>query len=223
MIKLENLSKTFVKDGNKIEVLKGLNLEIARGDSLAVVGVSGAGKSTLIHILGTLDHPTGGSLSIAGQAVFNWNEKKIAAFRNRTIGFVFQFNNLLPEFTALENAMMPAFIGGLERKKALDRAAHLLTEVGLEHRLRHKPGELSGGEQQREAIARALAMEPEILLAAEPTGNLDTETGKKIEDILVNLNVTKKITLVTVTHNKLLAERMSERILLRDGEIYEYQ
>ncbi|HRS83557.1 MAG TPA: ABC transporter ATP-binding protein, partial [Smithellaceae bacterium] len=175
MIKLENLSKTFVKDGNKIEVLKGLNLEIARGDSLAVVGVSGAGKSTLIHILGTLDHPTGGSLSIAGQTVFNWNEKKIAAFRNRTIGFVFQFNNLLPEFTALENAMMPAFIGGLERKKALDRAAHLLTEVGLEHRLRHKPGELSGGEQQRVAIARALAMEPEILLADEPTGNLDTE------------------------------------------------
>jgi len=222
MIRLENLSKTFVKDGNKIEVLKGLNLEIARGDSLAVVGVSGAGKSTLIHILGTLDHPTGGSLSIAGQTVFNWNEKKIAAFRNRTIGFVFQFNNLLPEFTALENAMMPAFIGGLERKKALDRAAHLLTEVGLEHRLRHKPGELSGGEQQRVAIARALAMEPEILLADEPTGNLDTETGKKIEDLLIALNAEKKITLVVVTHNRLLAERMSGRIGLRDGKIYDF-
>jgi lipoprotein-releasing system ATP-binding protein len=222
MIKLENLSKTFVKDGNKIEVLKGLNLEIAKGDSLAVVGVSGAGKSTLIHILGTLDHPTGGSLSIAGQAVFNWNEKKIAAFRNRTIGFVFQFNNLLPEFTALENAMMPAFIGGLERKEALDRAAHLLTEVGLEHRLRHKPGELSGGEQQRVAIARALAMEPEILLADEPTGNLDTETGKKIEDLLIALNAEKKITLVVVTHNRLLAERMSGRIGLRDGKIYDF-
>ena len=222
MIKLENLSKTFVKDGNKIEVLKGLNLEIARGDSLAVVGVSGAGKSTLIHILGTLDHPTGGSLSIAGQAVFNWNEKKIAAFRNRTIGFVFQFNNLLPEFTALENAMMPAFIGGLERKEALDRAARLLTEVGLEHRLRHKPGELSGGEQQRVAIARALAMEPEILLADEPTGNLDTETGKKIEDLLIALNAEKKITLVVVTHNRLLAERMSGRIGLRDGKIYDF-
>ena len=222
MIKLENLSKTFVKDGNKIEVLKGLNLEIARGDSLAVVGVSGAGKSTLIHILGTLDHPTGGSLSIAGQAGFNWNEKKIAAFRNRTIGFVFQFNNLLPEFTALENAMMPAFIGGLERKEALDRAARLLTEVGLEHRLRHKPGELSGGEQQRVAIARALAMEPEILLADEPTGNLDTETGKKIEDLLIALNAEKKITLVVVTHNRLLAERMSGRIGLRDGKIYDF-
>ena len=222
MIKLENLSKTFVKDGNKIEVLKGLNLEIAKGDSLAVVGVSGAGKSTLIHILGTLDHPTGGSLSIAGQAVFNWNEKKIAAFRNRTIGFVFQFNNLLPEFTALENAMMPAFIGGFHRKEALDRATHLLTEVGLEHRLRHKPGELSGGEQQRVAIARALAMEPEILLADEPTGNLDTETGKKIEDLLIALNAEKKITLVVVTHNRLLAERMSGRIGLRDGKIYDF-
>ncbi|MDD3249064.1 MAG: ABC transporter ATP-binding protein [Smithella sp.] len=222
MIKLENLSKTFVKDGNKIEVLKGLNLEIAKGDSLAVVGVSGAGKSTLIHILGTLDHPTGGTLSIAGQEVFNWSKKKIAAFRNRTIGFVFQFNNLLPEFTALENAMMPAFIGGLERKEALDRATRLLTKVGLEHRLRHKPGELSGGEQQRVAIARALAMEPEILLADEPTGNLDTETGKKIEDLLVALNVEKKITLVVVTHNRLLAERMSGRIGLRDGEIYDF-
>lgn len=222
MIKLENLSKTFVKDGNKIEVLKGLNLEIAKGDSLAVVGVSGAGKSTLIHILGTLDHPTGGTLSIAGQEVFNWSKKKIAAFRNRTIGFVFQFNNLLPEFTALENAMMPAFIGGFERKEALDRATRLLTKVGLEHRLRHKPGELSGGEQQRVAIARALAMEPEILLADEPTGNLDTETGKKIEDLLVALNVEKKITLVVVTHNRLLAERMSGRIGLRDGEIYDF-
>jgi lipoprotein-releasing system ATP-binding protein len=222
MIKLENLSKTFIKDGNKIEVLKGLNQEIARGDSLAVVGVSGAGKSTLIHILGTLDHPTGGSLSIAGQEVFNWNEKKIAAFRNRTIGFVFQFNNLLPEFTALENAMMPALIGGINRKEALNRATRLLTEVGLEHRLRHKPGELSGGEQQRVAIARALSMEPEILLVDEPTGNLDTETGKKIEDLLVALNAEKKITLVVVTHNRLLAERMSGRIGLRDGKIYDF-
>jgi len=221
MIILENLSKTFVKDGNKIEVLQNLNLEIKRGASLAVVGVSGAGKSTLIHILGTLDHPTSGVLTIAGNNVFDWNEKKIAAFRNKTIGFVFQFNNLLPEFTALENTMMPALIGGAAKKQAEDRASQLLREVGLEHRLKHKPGELSGGEQQRVAIARALVMEPEILLADEPTGNLDTETGKKIEDILVNLNTIKKITLVVVTHNKLLADRMSDRIGLRDGEIYD--
>ncbi len=223
MIKLENLSKTFIKDGNKIEVLRGLNLEIKKGDSLAVLGVSGAGKSTLIHILGTLDHPTGGSLFINGVNVFEWGEKKIALFRNSTIGFVFQFNNLLPEFDALENTMLPALIGGKSRKEARQKALQLLTEVGLEHRIRHKPGELSGGEQQRVAIARALVMDPEILLADEPTGNLDTETGKKIEDILVNLNKTKKITLVVVTHNQLLSERMSGRIGLRDGKIYDYK
>ena len=222
MIILKDLSKTFVKDGNKIEVLQNLNLEIQKGDSLAVVGVSGAGKSTLIHILGTLDHPTAGTLSIAGHNVFEWREKKIATFRNKTIGFVFQFNNLLPEFTALENAMMPALISGLNKKQSLDKASQLLQDVGLEHRLRHKPGELSGGEQQRVAIARALVMEPEILLADEPTGNLDTETGKKIEDILVKLNAEKKITLIVVTHNKLLADRMSGRIGLRDGKIYDF-
>jgi len=222
MIVLTDLSKTFIKDGNRIEVLRNLNLTIQKGDSLAVIGVSGAGKSTLIHILGTLDHPTSGTLSIAGHNVFEWREKKIAAFRNRTIGFVFQLNNLLPEFTALENTMMPALISGLARKEAADRALQLLQEVGLEHRLKHKPGELSGGEQQRVAIARALVMEPEILLADEPTGNLDTETGKKIEDILVNLNAQKKITLIVVTHNKLLADRMSGRIGLRDGKIYDF-
>ncbi len=219
MILLTNLSKTFIKDGNKIEVLRNLNLEIKKGDSLAVVGVSGAGKSTLIHILGTLDHPTSGTLSIASKNVFEWNEKKIAAFRNSTIGFVFQLNNLLPEFSALENTMMPALISGMPKKQAIEKASQLLAEVGLDHRLKHKPGELSGGEQQRVAIARALVMEPEILLADEPTGNLDTETGKKIEDILVNLNIIKKITLIVVTHNKLLADRMSGRIGLRDGKI----
>jgi lipoprotein-releasing system ATP-binding protein len=222
MIKLENLSKTFIKDGNRIDVLSDLNLEIARGSSLAVVGVSGAGKSTLIHILGTLDHPTSGTVSIAGNNVFEWNKKKIAAFRNKTIGFVFQFNNLLPEFTALENTMMPALISGMPKKQAAEHALQLLSDVGLTHRLKHKPGELSGGEQQRVSIARALVMDPEILLADEPTGNLDTETGKKIEDVLVNLNATKKITLIVVTHNKMLADRMSGRIGLRDGKIYDF-
>ncbi|MBN1475003.1 MAG: ABC transporter ATP-binding protein [Syntrophaceae bacterium] len=223
MIRLNNLSKTFFKDGNKIEVLRGLNLEIPQGESLAILGVSGAGKSTLIHILGTLDHPTDGYLQINGLNVFEWDEKKMARFRNSTIGFIFQFNNLLPEFNALENAMMPALIAGMSPKKAASKALKLLEEVGLKDRLKHKPGELSGGEQQRVAIARALVMEPEILLADEPTGNLDTETGKKIEDILVNLNKTRKITLVVVTHNKLLAERMSRRISLRDGKIYNYE
>jgi len=222
MIILENLSKTFFKDGNKIEVLRGLNLEIKKGDSLAILGVSGAGKSTLIHILGTLDHPTGGHLYINGLNVFEWDEKRMAGFRNSTIGFVFQFNNLLPEFDALENTMMPALISGMPKKIAAQKAYKLLEEVGLEKRMRHKPGELSGGEQQRVAIARALVMEPEILLADEPTGNLDTETGKRIEDILVDLNVTKKITLIVVTHNKILSERMSGKIGLRDGKIYDH-
>jgi len=223
MIILENLSKTFIKDGTRIEVLRGLNLEIKKGESLAILGASGAGKSTLIHILGILDHPTEGCLSINGINVFEWVEEKKAHFRNSTIGFVFQFNNLLPEFNALENAMMPALISGMSRKQASEKACKLLGEVRLEHRIKHKPGELSGGEQQRVAIARALVMEPEILLVDEPTGNLDTETGKKIEDILVNLNTIKKITLVAVTHNKLLAERMSNRIFLRDGRIYDYK
>jgi len=223
MILLENLSKTFFKDGNKIEVLRGLNMEIAKGESLAILGVSGAGKSTLIHILGTLDHPTEGHLYINGLNVFDWEEKKMAQFRNSMIGFIFQFNNLLPEFDAMENTMMPALISGMPRKQVAEKAGKLLAEVGLEHRLRHKPGELSGGEQQRVAIARALIMEPEILLADEPTGNLDTETGKKIEDILINLNTARKITLVVVTHNKLLTERMSRRIGLRDGRIYDYK
>lgn len=223
MIVLKNLTKTFFKDGIKIDVLRGLDLEIKKGESLAVLGVSGAGKSTLIHILGILDHPTGGTFTINGLNVFEWDERKKANFRNSTIGFVFQFNNLLPEFTALENAMMPALIGGMSKNQAREKACKLLQEVGLEQRLRHKPGELSGGEQQRVAIARALIMEPDVLLADEPTGNLDTETGKKIEDILLNLNASKNITLVVVTHNKSLAERMSSRIILHDGKIYDYQ
>lgn len=223
MIRLENLSKNFIKDGNKIEVLRNLNFEIRKGDSLAVLGASGAGKSTLIHILGTLDHPSEGYVFINGINVFTWEKDKIAHFRNSTIGFVFQFNNLLPEFDALENTMMPALIGGINKKEARENALRLLVEVGLEHRIKHKPGELSGGEQQRVAIARALIMDPEILLADEPTGNLDTETGKKIEDILIHLNETKKITLVVVTHNELLAGRMSGKIGLRDGKIYDYK
>jgi len=223
MIKIDNLSKTFIKDGNKIEVLKGLDLAIPRGQSLAILGVSGAGKSTLIHILGTLDHPTSGSLLYDDINVFAWEKKKLAEFRNKTIGFVFQFHNLLPEFNSLENTMMPALIHGLSLRKAKERAGALLHEVGLGDRLNHKPGELSGGEQQRVAVARALIMEPEIILADEPTGNLDSETGKKIEDILVDLNRSKQITLVVVTHNKSLADRMSQKIGLRDGKIYNYE
>jgi lipoprotein-releasing system ATP-binding protein len=220
MIQVQNLSKTFLKDGLTIEVLKELNLRIDTGESLAVVGVSGSGKSTLIHILGTLDHPTSGVILFDNVNVFTWPEQKLAAFRNQKIGFIFQFHNLLPEFTSLENTMMPALIRRMPKGEAKRRAEAILTEVGLGDRITHKPGELSGGEQQRVAIARALILEPEILLADEPTGNLDTETGKKIEEILVALNRIKRITLIVVTHNQSLADRMSHQIGLRDGRIY---
>jgi len=219
VIQVRNLKKTFIKDGNRIEVLRGLDLKIEDGDSLAILGVSGAGKTTFVHILGTLDHPTSGEVLFNGLDVFNWPEKKLASFRNRTIGFVFQFHNLLPEFSSLENTMMPALISGMPRRNALERAETLLHDVGLGDRMTHKPSELSGGEQQRVAVARALVMEPEILLADEPTGNLDTETGRKIEDILLELNRQKGITLIVVTHNQSLAGRMSRSIGLRDGEI----
>ena len=220
MIQVRNLYKTFIKDGQKIEVLKGIDLDIAGGDSLAVVGVSGAGKSTLIHILGTLDRPTSGAVLFDGIDVYTWPEQKLAAFRNRKIGFVFQFNNLLPEFSSLENVMMPALIQRIPKTAAKRRAEAILAEGGLEDRITHKPGELSGGEQQRVAIARALILEPDIILTDEPTGNLDTETGKKIEDILLTLNQTKRITLIVVTHNQSLADRMSHQIGLRDGRMY---
>lgn len=219
MILVKDLKKSFNKDGQEIEVIKGFNLEIARGESLAMLGVSGAGKSTFIHILGTLDHPTSGTVLFDGINVFDWPETKIAEFRNKKIGFVFQFHHLLPEFNALENTMMPGLIGGMQRKEAADRAGSLLEEVGLTHRIKHKPGELSGGEQQRVAVARALMMEPEIVLADEPTGNLDSETGRKVYETMLGLNRSRNITLVVVTHNRTLASHMSRRIELEDGKI----
>jgi lipoprotein-releasing system ATP-binding protein len=220
MIQVTNLNKTFIKDGLKIEALREVNLNIERGDSIAVVGVSGSGKSTLIHILGTVDRPTSGAVLFDGIDVFTWTEQKLADFRNRKVGFVFQFHNLLPEFTSLENTMMPALIRRMPKGEAKQKAEAILSEVGLADRMNHKPGELSGGEQQRVAIARALILTPDILLADEPTGNLDTETGKKIEDILITLNRVKRITLIVVTHNQSLADRMSHQIGLRDGRIH---
>ena len=219
MIKINELRKTFLKDGSRIEVLKGIQLEIPQGESIAILGASGAGKSTLMHILGTLDHPTSGTVLFNDVNVFEWQERAIADFRNKKIGFVFQFNNLMPEFNALENTMMPALISGIPRREAEKQATAILGEVGLDHRMTHKSGELSGGEQQRVAVARALIMNPEIILADEPTGNLDTETGKKIEDMLIHLNSRKNITLIVVTHNKSLADRMDRRIGLRDGNV----
>jgi len=220
MIRLAGLCKTFIKNETRIDILRGIDLDIAQGDSLAILGVSGAGKSTLIHILGTLDRPTSGSVYFDDVDVFRHNERELADLRNRKIGFVFQFHHLLPEFTCLENVMMPALIQGIPWANARKKAYAIIDELGISHRLAHKPGELSGGEQQRVALARAMVMEPAILLADEPTGNLDTETGKKVEDLLVTFNLTKNVTLVVVTHSYSLAERMSRTIGLKDGRIY---
>lgn len=221
ILAVEDLTRMFVKNGTVVEVLKGLNLTIHRGDSLAVVGLSGAGKSTLLNILGALDQPTAGRVLFKGADIFQWNERRRAVFRNRNIGFVFQSHHLLPEFTSLENAMLPALIQRMSPRRAREKAADLLTALDLGGRLTHKPGELSGGEQQRVAIARALIMDPEILLADEPTGNLDTETGGKIQEILLELNGNRKITLVIVTHNERLAERMARSVGIKDGLLYE--
>jgi lipoprotein-releasing system ATP-binding protein len=218
-IAIQNLWKTFIKDGNRIDALKGIDLDIASAESLALVGVSGAGKSTLVHILGTLDHPTQGRVLYNGVDVFTWPEKRLAAFRNTRIGFVFQFHHLLPEFSGLENVMLPALINRLAKREARKKAEGLLKDVGLGDRMTHKPGELSGGEQQRVAVARALIMAPDILLADEPTGNLDTETGKIIEDLLIDLHRERNVTLIVVTHNQSLAQRMSKSVGLRDGRI----
>ncbi len=218
-LEIKGLTKTFIKDHHRIEVLRNIDLTINAGESLAVLGVSGSGKSTLIHILGTLDQPTSGTILYDGVDALCWEEKRLAQFRNRSIGFIFQFFNLLPEFTSLENTMMPALLQGMPRREARERAQIILNGVGLGDRVNHMPGELSGGEQQRAAVARALIMNPEIILADEPTGNLDKSTGIKIEDILVDLNKIQGVTLIVVTHNKSLADRMSRRIDLVDGRI----
>jgi len=221
MIEIRQLTKTFVKDEARIEVLKGIDCRIERGESVAILGASGTGKTTLLQILGALDHPTSGRVLFDGADIFEWDERRRAEFRNKKIGFVFQFHHLLPEFTALENAAMPALINGTSRRDAYRRAEIVLTEVGLGDRLTHKPGELSGGEQQRVATARAIMMNPDVILADEPTGNLDAETGGKIQGLLLALGKAQNTTLIVVTHNRLLADGMSRTINLKDGKIYD--
>ena len=201
-----------------MEVLKGVDLTFSQGEKAAIVGASGVGKTTLLHVLGTLDQPTAGKVLYEGKDIFNLNEKDLALFRNREIGFVFQFHHLLPEFNALENTMMPCLIQGLPKREASSRAEVILNLVGLKERLSHKPGELSGGEQQRVAVARALVLGPKVLLADEPTGNLDTKTGESVFDLLQELNQIKGVTLIIVTHNLILAEKMTRQIRLVDGK-----
>lgn len=219
LLEVDGLSKSFGTRAGKIEVLKGIDLRVTAGETIALVGASGAGKSTLLHIIGTLDRPTSGRVLFNGEEVFRRSDAALAAFRNRSIGFVFQFHHLLPEFSALENAMMPALIGGMKRNEAEALASDLLRDVGLSHRLTHRPGELSGGEQQRVAIARALILSPQLLLADEPTGNLDMKTSDEVHDLLADIHRNKGITLMIVTHNERLAAGMGRIIRMVDGRI----
>lgn len=218
-IELLDLGKTFEMRGNDLEVIYDLNLKLYQGDRVAIMGPSGAGKSTLLHVMGTLDSPSAGRMLFDGEDIFRRKSSDLAKFRNDKVGFVFQFHHLLPEFTALENVMMPGLIGRRKRQAAEDRAVELLERVGLGERLGHKPGELSGGEQQRVALARALFNDPVLLLADEPTGNLDLKTGAGIHDLLRELNETLGVTVVVVTHDPLLADEMDVQLLVDDGKL----
>jgi lipoprotein-releasing system ATP-binding protein len=206
-------------DGSTIEVLRGVTLELARGEAVAVTGASGAGKSTLLHLLGALDRPTSGKVLVGGRDVSGLEEDDLAAVRNRHIGFVFQFHHLLREFTALENVMMPALLAGLSFDEAGRRASALLGEVGLAPRESHKPRQLSGGEQQRVAVARALVNDPLVLLADEPSGNLDTQTSERLHDLLFGLRAKLQLSLVVVTHHADLAGRADRMLRLQDGRL----
>ena len=219
LVRIDGLTRSFLKDGQTIDVLRGIDLSIAAGESVSIMGRSGAGKSTFLQILGTLDRPTGGKVWVDGNDVFAMKEKALSSFRGQSVGFVFQFHHLLPEFTTLENAAMPALIARVPKSEAHGRARDMLDRVGLSHRLGHRPGELSGGEQQRVALARALVMRPRLILADEPTGNLDDETGRSIMELLTEVNEQLGAALVVVTHNPSLAARMRRRLVMDAGRL----
>jgi len=234
LIRIKDLNKSFLTPGGELHVLKGITLDLYRGEMVTIMGPSGVGKSTLLHILGTLDRPTSGNVFYNGSDIFNLKDDMLADFRNKTIGFVFQFHHLLPEFNAIENIMMPALIGmgsrvkpacrrqgfkGSRYKEIRERAERLLDEMGIYGRKDHKPGELSGGEQQRVAVARSLILEPQVVLADEPTGNLDTQTGEELFALLTDLNNKKGITFIIVTHNENLAAKCERIVKMKDGRI----
>lgn len=217
LIRLEGIGKAYVHNSTRTEVLRDVSFSIARGELLSIIGPSGAGKSTLLNIIGTVDQPTSGKVLYGGRDLFSRSHRDLAEFRNRKLGFIFQFHHLLPEFTALENTMMPARIAGIDLKTAEAKARELLERMGLGPRLEHKPGELSGGEQQRVAVARALVMSPEVVLADEPTGNLDTHTGHEVFGLLKELNREFGMTLIIVTHNEEFARSTPRCVTLVDG------
>jgi lipoprotein-releasing system ATP-binding protein len=219
LLEVLDLCKTYGSGESRVDVLKGISIQLGMGETVALLGASGAGKSTLMHILGALDRPTSGSVRYEGEDVFAKSESQLASFRNRSIGFVFQFHHLLPEFTALENVMMPALINGTSKNEALAAARSILAEVGLGHRVTHKPGELSGGEQQRVAVARALVLQPQLLLADEPTGNLDMKTSDSIHELFEELHHSRGLSIMVVTHNERLAAKTMRQIRLLDGRV----
>jgi len=216
-VRATHLAKTYRDGLRRVEVLKGIDLAVEPGEMVAIVGPSGSGKSTLLHLLGALDRPDGGSVSIGGQPLEKMSGTALAAFRNRTIGFVFQFHQLLPDFTALENVMLPGRIAGREPRPVFDHARELLREVGLEDRLDHFPNQLSGGERQRVALCRALALEPPLLLADEPTGNLDPASGQHVFELLLEMQTRHRTTGILVTHNPEIASRCNRVLELVDG------
>jgi len=218
-LQANEVRKVFHREGYDIEVLKGVSLSLARGETAGVVGISGAGKTTLLQILGTLDRATSGKVLYDGKDVTDLPADAMAAFRNRSVGFVFQTHNLLPEFSVLENVTLPCLIAGMEPAEARRRAVALLGEVGLSERATHRTGEISGGEQQRAAICRALVMEPSVLLADEPTGNLDRATASGVVDLLLSLNRSRGLSLLMVTHNDQVASRLHRVIRIDDGRI----
>ena len=220
-VSVTNLHKVYVHEGKKLLVLDGIDVEFAPGDMVSISGRSGAGKSTFLHVLGTLDRPSKGQVLFDGRDVFGLGSTQLARFRNANIGFVFQSHHLLPEFNALENVMMPALIRRLPRNEAMSKAKKLLDMVGLSQRLSHKPGELSGGEQQRVALARALVMSPSLLLADEPTGNLDQTTSQGIHELFLELNQNLKLTIIVVTHNPKLAALMPRPMVMKEGKLFD--
>ena len=221
LLQLSGLDRCFLSGEQEVAVLKDINLSIYPGEMVAIVGASGSGKSTLLQLMGTLDVPTSGSILFNGSDISTLDWKERARIRNRNMGFVFQFHHLLPEFSTLENVAMPGIISGMARGKALEKADAALSRVGLAHRSHHRVTTLSGGERQRAAIARAILLEPAVVLADEPTGNLDERTGREINDLLLHLNKDQGVTLIVVTHNAELAQCMRRTLELRSGELYE--